>query len=79
MTTRNQLPPYFQKYLDQRFAIIEIQLEEIKTMLGGMSADVNANTKWRQNVMAKLTVLATIGSFMLTLLLSYIERIFKRM
>lgn len=78
MTTRNQLPPYFQKYLDQRFETIEIQLEEIKNMLGGVKSEVTANTKWRQNVMAKLTVVATIGSFFLTLAISYIERLIKR-
>lgn len=87
MTPESQLPPYFQKYIDQRFETMKIefrsglgdvnsQLKEIRNILkgeDGLVVQVKKNTRWRQNVTAKLAVIATVGSFVLTLIIESLK------
>ena len=82
MTARNQLPPYFQKYLDQRFNMLKLEIGDVKNILegdDGLVTQVKKNTKWRENIAAKLAVVATVGSFFLTLMVETFKNWLNRM
>jgi len=63
-----QLPAYFQKYLDGKFANLELQIDEVKDVLEGDEGLVNKvknNTQWRQQFMGKMAIIsATMGTIL---------------
>jgi len=77
----NNLPEYFQEYLDGRFANLEFKIEEVKEILigngqEGLVKKVIRNEKWIAEFSTKLTVVAAIVGTGAALIFSIVKEVF---
>jgi hypothetical protein len=71
--TNTKLPPYFEKYFEQKFGEVNGNILELTKSLGTCESRVTTLEVWKANIMGKIAILSIAFVVIMNLIVDWVK------